>query len=1568
MAKCALVALAALGHAAQAQKAIVEDCLADAIPAISRTKLIGNNLTDSPEDLRPLGIWYMDWPSGRIVAEIFNIIAHEMLGYQMRTEGHSVSSLQAYYAVAGCRNPHIPSGCGPPISDWHVVLETWEREEEVEYKYEFQQQFSRVAPEDLGSIGYSGVETLYILGEQGNLAWEAEGLSLDWFRSYNLTWYTPQVYFDSPTVFDSTAEKLDLLRPCSELADAEHMEYFLKYTGDEDGVERDADGNLRAKCWDQTWWLSPACRDKISECIVTFTGGHAWDASIFMQKAVYYGMPVAISVARNESVQVSLARRYASIFYWFEPDTKFIDLAPHRIMFEPHDSEAWMAHDERTGPSMLELHKFGWYDLKNGAADVHALASNMYVYQNEMKSMLLEAESLGQSPRTVACSWLNKNPHEWLDWLELPTVCIPGQGLVQRVQFVGARENATGCEWCPPGRFSEVLTDATGLTYVCLDCQPGYYQSLPGEMECMECVPGSYTNTIRRTECADCQVGAYQPERTATDCALCDSPKTTLMFGSRAETECVCPEGMYEQLGGACASCGTGLHCSTGSREALIPSRPSSLAPCDEVDCPYPYPLPMYFATYKEPFSVFLCVSEVSCPGYAIERCGANMEGVACASCLDGYHRGSDGECSECGSDPLSWLKVMWPLVLVPCILIYYRVNGGDVDMWNSPEQKLGLVAYLCFSYCQTLGLVIDTQSEFPSMFLMSMDWTKRIVDITKIFRVDCVFDPAEIFLRKLVLPGIIASFFPAIYLIAAVLSHHRPGLRLDPDRLFNCFGAFVFTFYISIASSAFSLFRVYEHPNGEFSLLNAPSILWKSDTWASLLGAAIFAVVFFCIFSLAVLSWALYVAPQRYAEEVFRTRWRFVLCKFRPSVWWWGVAVLFKGLWINLTTVCFYHGTTQLTWATVGMLTYAGFTFCLMPWRFFEVSWLEAIHCGFLVGFLAFSTHFVEDDDMVLPLFRTVEVILVIPLVASAFVFCKLMLARYKEIKNNGETEQLCPVELQETFEVLALMGSPKSWPMFVRALQVMSDAELRTLLQARDVMRLLVFTGASGRRSCQLGLKSSADFTGFVADTVNGARKPGEQQEMDETYFFKTAGDVCSSPSNRSDGQAAATEVPRHSAVMLFGEKGAQACGYEPREAPKPRGIAEDLSSAPAGAPERQPDTQPTDTARKDAPSSAAGAAEEAHGEQVGATDAGGPEDGQSAGSRRRGTCLPKAPAAADAEEVAVCVADAAGGQDGGDEVLPPGEEALRRRPEAQESARQPSDVDEEQLTPREAAVRKSLFAQSPTPREEALLAALRLRHEAQEESMRQPADEAEELTPREAAVRRVLLGQAGPRPPRNVKRLRHDILHVDGKKRYGLAILGGESPPLSQTTSFLKRLGAQVRADISHSVVIVTASMQGIEHAFIRCCGSDVEHRHLVLKDDVVQFTEGKGAKAGECNQQLRGALLHVADIFIVVEADEESAEDAEAALQRGAKVIPVTKYGGAIGLSPQALRKPEWASAEDWEHMSDGLDPSATADSVLQLIQQIRRYHPRRSTFALSKTPFDIEVNHPRRGTV
>ena len=126
-------------------------------------------------------------------------------------------------------------------------------------------------------------------------------------------------------------------------------------------------------------------------------------------------------------------------------------------------------------------------------------------------------------------------------------------------------EDIVTCEYCPPGRFSDVKGAAT-----CQECPAGYISKyevdakgkraiVPRIPECVKCDKGKYAPDAGSFVCTDCELTSYADTKGSTSCTECE-PGT---YGN-AENEgrkCTdCEFGRYAEKAGrvSCTSCAIG--------------------------------------------------------------------------------------------------------------------------------------------------------------------------------------------------------------------------------------------------------------------------------------------------------------------------------------------------------------------------------------------------------------------------------------------------------------------------------------------------------------------------------------------------------------------------------------------------------------------------------------------------------------------------------------------------------------------------------------------------------------------------------------------------------------------------------------------------------------------------------------------------------------------------------------------------------------------------------------------------------------------------------------------------
>eukprot|EP00929_Paragymnodinium_shiwhaense_P028452 TRINITY_DN16481_c0_g5_i2.p1 TRINITY_DN16481_c0_g5~~TRINITY_DN16481_c0_g5_i2.p1 ORF type:complete len:1007 (-),score=58.41 TRINITY_DN16481_c0_g5_i2:85-3105(-) len=510
----------------------------------------------------PLGVWMNDWESARMASYVFRILAEDVLGYEVVFGPPGDGSVSAIWALAGC----VPNqDClhndsrKEPIRRYHVALETypWAL---VEW-----QQWKMISPERapvrIHDIGYAGVDGTFIQSSIAAAGKADAGVSLTVYSSYDIA-------RDLSPHFSKLQDiNVSLLSPCASsslrtslVGQGGFGRYVDAFPDDVDGYLLDDDGNPWPRCFNGTWWASPACRETPDQCIPWITY-KAWTATLHMQRAALYDMPIAFGFTDNWADYNNMPRQYKVLMYWFRPDSMFLDLDMQLVTF-PLDE-----HRHFEGSSLLSrrhlpqsLDKWVIKDLQ--AREPLLMAQRFHLGADDMDDMLGKVAA-GQGPGEAACEWLKSDAARlvWEAWIPLATDCVEGQGWADdRGRPVSTVAAATQCMWCAIGFVSQYDRQASG--YVCTPCAAGKYFMVSGTGSCQSCGVGQFSASPGQTQCNWCERGRYTSSQGSSNCTACPSGFITEDIGQDNSSACVCERGLYLSVdkdgggGKTCQSCG----------------------------------------------------------------------------------------------------------------------------------------------------------------------------------------------------------------------------------------------------------------------------------------------------------------------------------------------------------------------------------------------------------------------------------------------------------------------------------------------------------------------------------------------------------------------------------------------------------------------------------------------------------------------------------------------------------------------------------------------------------------------------------------------------------------------------------------------------------------------------------------------------------------------------------------------------------------------------------------------------------------------------------------------------
>eukprot|EP00434_Breviolum_minutum_P002789 symbB.v1.2.002451.t1/scaffold99.1/size346285/7 len=918
------------------------------------------NFTNGDGESYPMGIVVATWVSAQLTSAAMEILISEVLGYNIRIDPTAAaSSIDAIYGALGCATwTNITNrGCDNRKIRIHFMSESWMfgRRDLLD---DLRNQYKADVPLGGGDMGYVGDAGLYVQQSVIDAAQSAEGLALEYYKSYNASWHSPWLYFDALSGINITGSFMK----CSEslLNDNSTVFSYWKISGDDDGVIV-TNKKYAAKCLDDYLWKSPTCRSDSAKCILWVTGGDGWDLVAVMQRSAVFNMPIACGVASGYGNYLAVNKQHKTLLYWWTPDNSFLDVNPTLMQMAPHSAFQWTQGDQTTTVG-TELAKMVSSDLRFLSPEVAKFVESVQFELSEVNDLMRAFQAENATRLGTACDWLKANEARWKGWIPDPTLCLRGFGLYDEVNAVypSSRLGATTCRACPPGTYSKIFADGVGeTTYLCEVCGAGTQQPAAGAAECEVCPQGTSKAKQTTDDCTPCAPGSYQDEQGQISCKACPAGTTTLLLGVKSgwRADCGCTSGNIDvesdsAQAAICQPCSDGLHCPILSTLDILHSGTSPLG--DDFVAKI---LPGFFSTRSKPLEVFKCTSEAQCPGGTPNTCGADRIGTPCGECPSSTFW-NKSKCAECST----WALVGWiigvVLIFLCLIFAYYFLNA-----------PMTAKASTLFSTTCGIGMMINMLQTLGIIGGMTVDWPVtlgNILGVLQIFAFDidglgfaCISGSNAV-IRYVTT----VVFFPCglVWLCSCgFISRLTSNWRWDRVKLNSTMGQFLQVGFSTMSSTALVPLICYSHPNGQQSNLKNPNIFCGSEDHTLMVIFGVLLLVFGVCGFLSVCAWLAYRCPHysntgRY--DLVQSS-KFLLGRFRLDVWWYGVPLLVRGPLLALTVVIAPDTPAlQVLFCQIILLSYMSLQLYHWPWKAPILNVVDFLSC-FLITFLVVVTGF---------------------------------------------------------------------------------------------------------------------------------------------------------------------------------------------------------------------------------------------------------------------------------------------------------------------------------------------------------------------------------------------------------------------------------------------------------------------------------------------------------------------------------------------------------------------------------------------------------------------------------
>ena len=150
----------------------------------------------------------------------------------------------------------------------------------------------------------------------------------------------------------------------------------------------------------------------------------------------------------------------------------------------------------------------------------------------------------------------------------------------------------------------------------------------------------------------------------------------------------------------------------------------------------------------------------------------------------------------------------------------------------------------------------------------------------------------------------------------------------------FSMVGMIFSALYISLVKVVLAYFECPENPAAGATLAKFKDVVCGSDEHMEALPAMVMGLLLYVVGCYLLFLHAAFIAPKKWADVDFREKWRFMLTRWRPDVWFWGSTMMTRNLLVAFAGVISTEPRVQLLYAVSVVLVAMTSTCVWQPWR----------------------------------------------------------------------------------------------------------------------------------------------------------------------------------------------------------------------------------------------------------------------------------------------------------------------------------------------------------------------------------------------------------------------------------------------------------------------------------------------------------------------------------------------------------------------------------------------------------------------------------------------------------
>jgi hypothetical protein len=187
----------------------------------------------------------------------------------------------------------------------------------------------------------------------------------------------------------------------------------------------------------------------------------------------------------------------------------------------------------------------------------------------------------------------------------------------------------------------------------------------------------------------------------------------------------------------------------------------------------------------------------------------------------------------------------------------------------------------------------------------------------------------------------------------------------MHPLQTFNMLGMLLTALYVTLVKIVVAYWECSENPTeGHQTLLKYRDVECGSDVHSGATAPMIIGLLGYVVGLYVKFLHVAWAAPDEWPKVEFREKWRFMLTRWRPDVWFWGSLVMTRNLLVALAGVVSTEPRVQLIYLVWVVTTIFTLTAVWQPWRVPSLNISDVLSCTILNGIGVFGLVFVSLDD----------------------------------------------------------------------------------------------------------------------------------------------------------------------------------------------------------------------------------------------------------------------------------------------------------------------------------------------------------------------------------------------------------------------------------------------------------------------------------------------------------------------------------------------------------------------------------------------------------------------------